>query len=228
VLSACAVSRAVLVQHLGEFDNAYIADCAAAAPGRLAGVCLVDHRLPDAAGELERLARTGLFRGVRFPAAVLHEAPELFAAAARLGLVIVLYAPDGMEPLVEPLDRFLNESPQARLVITHLGTPSLDEAPRFAAARSAFRLARHAGVYWQLSGMKMFCPWPHEALHPLIAGALEAFGPDRLLWGSNYPVVGTRDDYRRDLDLLISGRLPLPTDVIPAIAGGTARRLWFP
>ncbi len=227
VMASAGVGRAVLVQHLGEFDNSYIAGCVASAPDRLAGVCLVDHTLPDAVSQLEKLANSGCFRGVRFPVQVLIDAPDLFDTAAKLGLVLVLYAPDGMGYVVESLNRFLDLHPGARVVLTHLGTPRMEEAPEFAGARRAFRLARHPGVYWQLSGMKMYCPWPHEPLHPLIADAFSAFGPERILWGSNYPVVGSELDYGRDLELLTQERLPIPPDAIPAIAGGNAKRLWF-
>jgi L-fuconolactonase len=227
VMAGAGVSRAVLVQHLGEFDNSYIGKCVAADPNRLAGVCLVDHTLPDAVKRLEILANSDRFRGVRFPVQVLVEAPALFDTAARLGLILVLYAPEGMEYVVELLDRFLDSHENARVVLTHLGTPRMAEAPGFPGARTAFRLARHRGVYWQLSGMKMYCPWPHESLHRLVADGFEAFGAERIVWGSNYPVVGLPVDYQRDLELLTEGRLPIPREAIPAIAGGNARRLWF-
>ena len=73
------------------------------------------------------------------------------------------------------------------LLYTNLGTPRMAEAPEFRDARTAFHLARHPGVYWQLSGMKMYCPWPHEPLHQLVADGVEAFGAERILWGSNFP-----------------------------------------
>jgi predicted TIM-barrel fold metal-dependent hydrolase len=61
----------------------------------------------------------------------------------------------------------------------------------------------------------------------LIAEALDKFGLARLIWGSNYPVVGTRADYQADMHLLLDGSLPIPTIAIPQIAGENARRLWF-
>jgi predicted TIM-barrel fold metal-dependent hydrolase len=75
--------------------------------------------------------------------------------------------------------------------------------------------------------MKMFCPYPHEPLYPLIAQAIDAFGANRILWGSNYPVVGTVEDYTADLRLLLDDRLPVPGEAIAKIAGENAVRLWF-
>jgi predicted TIM-barrel fold metal-dependent hydrolase len=226
-MAATGVSRAVLVQHLGEFDNSYIGECVAAEPSRYAGVCLVDHTRPDSVKQLEEHANSGRFRGVRFPANALIESPQLFDAAARLDLVMALYAPDGMANVADALQRLLETREHARIVMTHLGTPNMAEAPEFPSARAAFRLAEYSGVYWQLSGMKMYCPWPHEPLHRLVADGVEAFGPEHVLWGSNYPVVGNEVDYQRDLELLTGGWLPIPREAIPSIAGGNARRLWF-
>ena len=43
VMESAGVSRVVIVQHLGEFDNSYIGDIVEAHPEKYAGVCLVDH-----------------------------------------------------------------------------------------------------------------------------------------------------------------------------------------
>ncbi|MEX0744396.1 MAG: amidohydrolase family protein [Phycisphaeraceae bacterium] len=224
VMQAAGVSRAVLVQHLGQYDNSYLERVVATDPEHLAAACLVDHQAPDAAGTLAVLAGSGRFRGVRLTTQVLDEAPALFELAADLGLVIVLYAPKGMAGAVEPLERFLDRRPAARIVITHLGNPAGIGGDKH---RGLFRLAAHGGTFLQISGMGMFCPYPHEPLYELVAEAFDHFGPNRLCWGSNYPVVGGQNEYRSDLDLLLSGRLPLPAAAIPAIAGANARQLWF-
>jgi len=69
--------------------------------------------------------------------------------------------------------------------------------------------------------------YPHEPLYPLLAEAAARFGGARVLWGSNYPVVGETQDYLADLRQLLDGKLPFPEADIPAIAGGNARRLWL-
>src|SRR5690349_9549851 len=93
-MAAAGVSRAVLVQHLGEFDNGYLAEQVDRNRDRFAAVCLVDHTLPDAADRLTQVKLSGNFRGVRFPVQVLLDAPDLFHIAAQLRLILVLYAPD--------------------------------------------------------------------------------------------------------------------------------------
>lgn len=226
VMDAAGVSRAVIVQHLGEFDNEYIGGIIQADPDRFAGVGLVDHTAPDWTRTLAQLAKSG-FKGIRFTADTLTSSPGIWEAAADMGLIIVLYAPVGVAAAVSLLRKFLDGRPWCNLVLTHLGNPAVSEAPEFTNYRGVFTLAQYPGVRYQVSGMKMFCPYPHEKLHPLLRAALESFGASRLIWGSNYPVVGDEQDYRHDLRLVLDHRLPVPADAIPAIAGGNALRLWF-
>jgi len=228
VMSAAGVSGAVLVQHIGEYDNDYIGRVASEDPAHLAAVCLVDHQAPDAVDALGRCRDSAYhFRGVRLPAEVAAHAPQLLYAAADMGLIIVLFAPEGVGANLKPLAEMLEARPQAQLVLSHLTLPLKAGAPDLPASRAAFELAKYPGVYCQVSGMKMHAPYPHEPLYPLIAEALDHFGPSRLYWGSNYPVVGDEQDYIRDLRLLLDGKLPVPENAIADIAGGNAQRLWF-
>lgn len=227
VMATAGVSRAVLVQHLGEFDNSYLATIAATAPDRFASVCLVDHTAPDAVETLKKLAESGHFKGVRLTTDALVSTPGILEAASDFGLIAVLYAPNGVAAAVESLSAILEKRSRARIVLTHFGTPDIAEAPDFPKHRAVFRLAKYPGVYFQVSGMKMYCPFPHTPMYGLIEQAAAAFGTQRLLWGSNFPVVGDARDYAQDLGLLLEGKLPLPAGSIADIAGGNARRLWF-
>ena len=227
VLAAAGVSRVVIAQHLGEYDNAYLAGLARAEPETIACVCLVDHRNPAARGQLADLAAGGDFKGVRLTSQVLLERPELATAAAELGLVILAmpsHAPARWAPVLEAV---LEQRPEARVMLSHMGMPQVEDGPEFPAHRPALDLARHPNVYFQLSFAGALGPYPHEPIYPAIAQALEAFGPERIVWGSNYPPVGGIEEYVADLDLLLNGKLPIPADAIEAVAGGNARRFWF-
>jgi len=226
VMDAAGVSRAVIVQHLGEFDNAYIGGIIRDDPARFAGVGLVDHSAPDWPDALARLAGAG-FKGLRLTADTLTGAPGVWRAAADAGLILVVYAPQGVAGALGPMREFLEDRPHCSLVLTHLGNPAIGAAPEFTNDKQVMALARYPGVRYQISGMAMFCPYPHAELHPLVRAAFDRFGAARLLWGSNYPVVGGEPDYRRDLGLVLDGKLPVPADVIPAVAGGNALKLWF-
>lgn len=227
VMAAANVSRAVLVQHLGEFDNSYLAGIAAAEPQRFAAVYLIDHQPNDCIATLNRWADSGSFRGIRLSTEALAARPDLADAAVDRGLIIVLYAPEGVAPAASLLSDLFKRRPGAHLVVSHLGKPDTADSPQFAKWGDTLRLAEHPGAYLQLSGMKMFCPWPHEPLYPLIEQAVERFGPARIYWGSNFPVVGDATDYRNDLALIAEGKLPIASGDIPAIVGQNAKRLWF-
>ena len=227
VMAAAGVNRAVLVQHLGEFDNGYIESVVASGPGHFAGVGLVDHTSARASDDLRRMAGSGRFRGVRYITDVIVAATRLLDEAAAAGLIIMLWAPDGIADFVAPLHDFFARNPDARLGVTHLGTPDPSDGPEFERARRVFELAQYPGAYMHISGMKMFCPYPHQPLYGLIEEAVETFGPSRLCWGSNYPVCGSETDYVRDLRLLLDGGLPIPLKAIAAVAGANAGRIWF-
>ena len=227
VMHEVGVDRAVLAQHLGEYDNSYIGGIAADDPQHFAAVGLVDHESKQAVDDLGYLASTGNFRGVRYTTDLITAAPHLLAEAARLGLIVVLWAPNGLGRYVTLLDDWLDRHADARLVITHLATPNMADAPHFENARACFQLGRHPNVYLQLSGMKMCCPYPHEPLYDLVAQGFEHFGADRMYWGSNYPVVGDVDDYGADLQLLLAGKLPIPEGAIEQIGAQNAAKLWF-
>jgi L-fuconolactonase len=227
VMAAGGVSRAVLVQHLGEFDNSYIGSVVASDPAHFAGVLLVDQTAKNFAGTLADWVASRCFQGLRLTADALLTNPDLFGLASDLGLAIVLYAPQGIRPILPHLERALDRAPFTLLVIAHLGNPTLIGSKLDEGANAVLELARFSNAYFQLSGMKMFCAPPHEALYPLIERAVATFGPRRILWGSNYPVVWSQQDYTADLRLLLDGGLPVPREAIDQIAGENAKRLWF-
>ena len=227
VMQSAGVHRAILVQHLGEYDNTYIGQIVAAEPEHFAGVMIVNHESPDMDQTLTHLVDSGQFKGIRITTEVAKAAPQLLRLAAKLGLIILIYAHDGIADFVGWLDGFLAMQPNTSIVITHMGNPDPTTDSQFEKHRSIFQLTQYPNVYYQISGMKMFCPFPHKLYYDLIAEALEWFGPKRLYWGSNYPVVGSDRDYINDLQLLLGGKLPIPEEAIAMVAGENAEKLWF-
>ena len=227
VMGAAGVKRAVLAQHMGEFDNTYIDGVVASDSEYFVGVCMVDHTRPDAASELRTIAQSGHFKGIRLTADSIDSGISCWKTAADLGLTIVLYAPNGLSVFMNAIVAFLGSRPKCNIVLTHLGTPMLDQDPDFKKYGKVFQLSDFDNVYYQVSGMKMFCPFPYAPLYSQLEEATKTFGTSRLLWGSNYPVVGDQQDYVNDLRLLLDNKLPFPKSAISDIAGGNARKLWF-
>ena len=227
VMIAADVSSAVLCQHLGQFDNAYLASIVESDPRRFAGVALVDHLAPTWRADLEAV-RTRGFRGLRVTTAVFAENPELLHAAASADLILVVYAPDGIGPLVRPLRELATDVPGTRLVVSHLGSPRVVD-DQLVGGEELLELAVEPNAYVTLSGLAMFCAFPYDALADLTARVLAAFGPQRVMWGSNFPVGGEGPrDYRRELDAVLGeGRWGVDSGAAEAISETTARRLWF-
>jgi L-fuconolactonase len=226
VMQSAGVDRAVLCQHLGEYDNQYLAHVVETHPTTFAAVCLVDPTSPSATADLEKWHATGRFRGVRLLGQWLSDYQPFWARAVELGLTLVLYAPQGVAIAAPAITRFLAAHPTARLVVTHLGNPQL-QGGRLVETE-LLRLAAVPGVFVQLSGLSQFCEFPHAELQDFIRAIIREFGAARIYWGSNYPVCGDEAAYRRDLHLVTNGEWGLTLEQIEWITSRTAERLWFP
>lgn len=205
------VEHAVLVQYMGQFDNSYQSECVRRFPGRFASVVLVDTKSPGATKDLERLVDEGA-RGVRLrpdtrspgddPLAIWRKAEELGLPVSCSGTSTKL-ASDEFGRLVESF-------PNLPIVLEHLGSISKPdgEPPPYEIRRKIFSLASFSNVYIKVHGLGEFCrrtspvtePFPFEKpIPPILEMAYEAFGPRRMMWGSDYPPVSDREGYRNAL-----------------------------
>jgi len=227
VMSETGVECAVLCQHLGQFDNSYLASLLRVEPDRFAGVALVDHRVPGWHETLADVPQLG-FRGIRVTSEALRENPGLSQAAATAGLHQILYAPEGVSAVVGPLRELSSTHPQAAFVVSHLGNPAVEDGG-LRHGKELLTLADLPNVYVLLSGLGMFCSYPYAPLDGLVTDVIEAFGPERVMWGSNFPVGGdAASDYLGELRIVVSReRWGIDVDAAAAISDTTARRLWF-
>jgi predicted TIM-barrel fold metal-dependent hydrolase len=225
-MDGAGVKRAVLCQHLGEYDNTYLARIVAEHKGRFAAVCPVSPEDHDNCSQLRQWHATGAFRGLRVLADWLAGDPAFVVAALDLGMNLVVYAPDGIAGAIPHLRNLLRRRPAAKIIISHIGNPKVENG-RVVGGDEILDLASDPGIYVQLSGLSMFCEYPHAPLESLVSRIVEQFGPERITWGSNFPVCGDREAYRRDLALVTSGPWGLRPGDIEWVVGRTAQRLWF-
>jgi predicted TIM-barrel fold metal-dependent hydrolase len=77
-----------------------------------------------------------------------------------------------------------------QVALCHAGSPWRRDPDGLAEWRDGLKaLAGVPGLTCKLSGLGMFDPqWTLESLRPVAAAVLEIFGPDRVMWGSNFPV----------------------------------------
>jgi len=160
---------------------------------------------------------------------------------ADLGVKLWFYS--SVEQL-QLLDRSLSRFPELVVVLNHMGfcpdifrDMSVDDhrRPRFdvpippGSLRVVEQMARrHDNVYVHFSGQYAFSrePYPYPDLRPVTARLLDAFGPERMLWASDYPWVAEVPGYDSTMgvvDHLLPG---LSKSERAAILGGTAASLF--
>jgi L-fuconolactonase len=220
------VARANLVQHMGEYDNSYIAGIVRDEPERFSGVFLVDVDAPDAAKAVERWASTGHFRGMRMTGASILTHQAVWKAASDLGLHIVVSGPFTAESAAG-IVRFASANPTTQLQITHMGSPALGDGPKFPSLQPLLSMSGQKNIHVQISGMHQYSTPPYTDIIPAVARVYEAFGEERVLYASNFPVMGEDQLYGLEQHLISSGRLGIPERTAPAVMDANARRLWF-
>jgi L-fuconolactonase len=124
--------------------------------------------------------------------------------------------------------------PEVPFVLDHLGKPSLTGAasagPELAGwKRGILDLAARPNVTAKLSGLvteARWDAWQPDDLRPAVDHALDAFGPDRLMFGSDWPVCLLASDYGEWMDTLRDLLAGLSPDEAAAVWAGTARRVY--
>lgn len=224
MMLAAEISKAVLAQHLGQYDNSYIDSCVRSDPTSLVGVAMIDAPSVGSLEALDEVVASGSFGGLRMTAQMLVEAPSIASMAMEAGLHLVLYCPDGVDAIEEVLPGLA--SGPGRIVVTHLGSPVVEDG-QVTRGEEVLRLASDPRVMVTLSGAGMACAPPHQPLGPLVRQIVERFGPERVMWASNFPVTGDAQEVRADLELLLANVWNVPASSIDLIAGEVAAHTWF-
>lgn len=241
------VRRAVFVQAdcapdqtLAEVD--WVASLSHPALEIVGVVAFAPLELGEAVGDhLDALLQRPLVRGVRRsvqnePDAFITDPRHLdgLAAVAQRGLTIDVCARDHQLPLViQVVDALFDRVPDARVVLDHLGKPDIAaHAGDIRGADWAFnlrRLAAYPNVFAKLSGLTTQDHWTEgqdETLVPYIRHALKCFGPERLMFGGDWPVVDLAGGYARWLTLFETTTTALPPRDRLRIEAGTAAQFY--
>jgi L-fuconolactonase len=97
----------------------------------------------------------------------------------------------------------LRRHPALNAVLDHAGKPGIAAGSFEPWAKHIEQLAGTTSIYCKLSGLLTEAePGAHaEALDAYVAHVFACFGPERVMWGSDWPVVTTRASYREWLDM---------------------------
>lgn len=122
------------------------------------------------------------------------------------------------------LDRLAARHPDLPIVIDHAAKPVIDSPDGDRWREAIAPLAERANVYCKVSGLLTECgSAPPEAIEPYVTAMLDLFGPDRLMWGSDWPVLELVSSYG---DWLDQARRLVPQPKHEAVFGGTAARFY--
>ena len=191
------VDRAVIVhpEPYGD-DHALILDCLKREPDRLRGTSLFYPKDPEAPQKLIELIRQEpRIVATRFHA---HRGKEtyldsfadtgvraLWKQAVDLNLIIELHiGPNYAQQAGEAIRAF----PGCKVLIDHLAEPYMGTGVEFA---HVLDLAEFPNVYMKLSGLDYFAEDAplYESARSFTRRVIEAFGPERMVWGSGTPGI---------------------------------------
>ncbi|MEU8015589.1 amidohydrolase family protein [Micromonospora parva] len=197
----------------------------------------VDLTAADVGRRLDRLRRArGGERlvGIRHLVQSEPDPAYLDRPEVRRGIAAVGAAGLAFDLLVRPhqlpaATRLVRDLPQVRFVLDHLGKPPLGRADLGDWHRDLRALAAEPNTTAKLSGLVTEVEggsWTAADLRPAVEHALDVFGPDRLMFGSDWPVCLLVTSYVRWVAVLGDLLAPLSDDERTAIWQRTASRVY--
>jgi L-fuconolactonase len=210
-------------------DTAWLLALAAEDPLAMGVVGWTDLADADVVARIVALAGNPRLKGLR---AMLQDLPGAWILDPGLDHAIealvatnlafdVLIKPEHLPSILSLVRRW----PDLRLVIDHGAKPRIGEGRLDPWRDDIAALAEHPSVHCKLSGLLTEAGKTPDAetVAPFVEHLLGAFGPDRLIWGSDWPVLTLSGDYAgwRALCAALT-----PASAHAALFGETARRFY--
>jgi predicted TIM-barrel fold metal-dependent hydrolase len=230
LMHANGVSKTVLIQVIHyRYDNSYVASVLKRYPGTFQAVARVDPLDPAAPDHLSKLTEQG-FHGVRLSPSGdasgdwFHGPlmPPLWKRCLDLKVPMTVLAPIGRMPEVALL---LEKLPELTVVIDHMADCPVDHA---AELEKLVALERYPNVFvkishtWSLS--KQSYPWLDA--QELVKRLYQAFGPRRLMWATDWPIIEDRAKYGQALTVVRDEMKFFNADDLSWVLSGTIERVW--
>ncbi|MEW6751706.1 MAG: amidohydrolase family protein [Candidatus Latescibacterota bacterium] len=230
-MAAHGVERTVLVQVIHyRWDNSYVVDSVRRYADRFMGVGRVNPQDPAAPDHLSMWTEERGLHGVRLSPArdgrddwfTSSLMDPLFARAQDLGVpMLILTGPPRLPDLARLLDRY----GELDTVIDHMADCSPQDAQ---GRRLLLEMARYPRVFvkishtWGLSAEGY--PWGDT--HGLVQDVYQAFGPQRLMWGTDWPVCLAHARYGQTLSVVRDEMRFFTPEDLEWVLGKTVLRLW--
>lgn len=234
-------THSVLVQVIyHKWDNTYVADCAKRFPKRFKAHGLIDPEGPNVAEKLRYWMKDyGGIHGMRFSAIYYQgkdqwinakETHKVWRTAEELDAVFNFFIHAQQLPKLEDM---VKAHPSVRIIIDHVSQIDLGQPDPEPDMKNLLAMARYPNVWVKVSELTSVSKsgkYPFTDAYPYVKRVYDAFGPDRLLFGTGYP-GSARAHYKRptlgkEIDL-IRNEVPFFTEEDKTkILGLNAAYLW--
>lgn len=234
MLARCGIDATVLVQGAEtESETEFLLGIAGVTPFVAGVVGWTDLTTRGAPARIERLAHRAKLVGLRPMLELIEDDdwildPRLapaFAAMERHGLCL--------DALIRPrhlpvLRRFLAAHPDLPVVIDHAAKPAIAGGELVGWSEQIRDVADSSGAFAKLSGLatEAATDWNAKTLEPYVDVLLESFGPRRLMWGSDWPVLNVAGHYEGWHTVAHTLTADLPAEDKDWVFGGTAARFY--
>ncbi|MHC2296159.1 amidohydrolase family protein [Rhizobium mongolense] len=183
---------------------------------------------------LEHLASHPIVRGVRFLSRYaprpefLLDAPvlELMQKLSSLGLICEIGVWAQELPIVTKLAR---NCPETTFVLNHAGKPNIAGGLLEPWAQDLTQLAKHQNVLCKLSGLATLAAsrgYHREVLAPFVSHVVNVFGPERVMYGSDWPMASTSVQYLQRTSVIRQSLPDLSRSDCEAIFKANAERIY--
>ncbi|MGJ8630602.1 MAG: amidohydrolase family protein [Glaciecola sp.] len=197
----------------------------------------VDMTIDDAVADIERLAQNPYFKGIR---PMLQDIEDLdwilqakfddcFKALIKHGLTFdALVLPAHLHNLLILAERY----PELSIVIDHGAKPQvplgIHHPLNQSWAQQIRQLAKMKNVHCKLSGLLTEAgdTVNYESIRPFMQHLLDCFGPQKLMWGSDWPVINLVSDYHQWLNMTTTFLAALPESDQNAIWAKTTQSFY--
>ena len=215
-------------------ETRWLLELADGDPSIMGAVGWVDLCSPDVQSHLEVLSRNSKLVGVRH---IVQSEPDdrfLLRDDFLRGILLLERFDLTYDILIYPKHlgvaaEFVKQFPRQRFVLDHLAKPYIKTREIEPWAAGIRRLAEFPNVFCKLSGLVTEADWKNwkpEQITPYIDVAFEAFGPERLMIGSDWPVCLVAGTFGRVMDLVKTYLARHSSEVQEAVLGGNAQRFW--
>lgn len=215
-------------------ETEFLLDWADRTPWILGVVGWIDLCAADAELLVARHAAHPKLKGLRL---LIHDRPDPeFAVSpehvrgigwlARHGLTYdLLLKPQHLRPATRLVDLFPNQ----KFVVDHIAKPDIASGGLSPWAEDIRELARRPNVFCKVSGLVTtadWASWTPGQFAPYLDAVLDAFGPSRVMIGSDWPVCTCAASYQRTMQTTIDWAACLSADEQAEFLGGSCARFY--